>query len=1209
MSRLKKSLLVAGAVLTLALLFIILALPGIIRSRVAETVRQKYGRSLAIGKLTINPFTWTVEARGISLSEHGSRAVFFACSSVRTKISPASVYHRAPVLSTVDIVSPYLHIIRKDATTYNFSDFIPATKARPDEKPARFSLNNIWLKGGSIDFTDRLLPREQQHTVRKLEVRVPFVSTLPYLADTYITPGMSAVANGAPFSLEGKIKPFARHVEVIIDVNLKDLDLPHYASYLPASVPVRLVGGKLTTDVVITHRAVATGQPALTVAGTVQLTGVDLQDRQGAPLFSLEKGSVRIRQARLLAGIHDIDAVEITGPELYLSRDRQGVLNLSRFASPAPKTAAAPRPGLEKLKDARREVVRQRAAKEVVVNVAKIDLNRGAVHFRDDVPPGGFTADLAEMTLDLNGFSTRPDKSAGYTFSCVSGRKERFDLSGTLSVAPVTTATKAAFSGLVLEAFSPYLAGVLTAPLSGRLDGSASVTFTPADGPRLADLSLALRKLAVRFGEKDGVRIPEITLQGGSFNLKERRADVAGISVKGGSVVVSRDADGKLSPLSLLKSTAATTPTPRPAALPADGKAQPPPIRYTVTSVKVTGLDLGFTDYQKKAAPSFGLKKSSLSLANLSGPGSARMPFRFAAGFDSGSLASSGTLGTEPFRFRGTCTLKGIPITAFDAYYPDELHLIIADGLLDTDLAVTLTAAPEGINGTFQGDVTVRRFHSLDDVEGEDLLKWEHLHLGGIRGTLKPFSLNLAQVALSDYFARVTIEKDATLNLQQIYVATSPAATPPAAGQQAPPAPQPSPPPAAPAQPAAPPPLPAKIAIDAVTLQGGTLVFSDHHIRPEFTATMYRLGGKVSGLSSEQMKFADVDLRGNLRNQSPLSITGRINPLRGDLFVDMKVGFADIELSPLTPYSGTYLGYTVEKGKLNLDLSYHIENRQLTSENRVFIDQFTFGDKVESDKATKLPVRLAIALLKDSRGEIHLDLPVTGRTDDPKFSVWKVIGQILMNLLEKAATSPFKLLGALFGGEEGFSSVLFAPGSAELAASEQEKLAKLGKVLADRPALNLEVRGYIDKERDPEGYRQELLLKKMKNEKFLALVREKKNLPGQTADGMSIGPVEESTWLKAVYKKEKFPKPRNFIGMAKELPDAEMKKLIFASTAVGDEELSQLVRERVMAVKNFLVTEGKVPRERVFEKSGALSESPREAGVAASRVEFGLAVK
>ena len=185
----------------------------------------------------------------------------------------------------------------------------------------------------------------------------------------------------------------------------------------------------------------------------------------------------------------------------------------------------------------------------------------------------------------------------------------------------------------------------------------------------------------------------------------------------------------------------------------------------------------------------------------------------------------------------------------------------------------------------------------------------------------------------------------------------------------------------------------------------------------------------------------------------------------------------------------------------------------------------------------------------------------------------------------------------------------FVPGSVELAVSEQQKLTKLGKLLADRPALNLEVSGFVDKERDPEGYREELLRKKMKNEKFLALVKEKKNLPGQTAEELTVTGEESSRLLTAVYKKEKFPKPRNVIGLDKELPEQEMKKLIFANTTVGNEELSQLARERVVAVKNYLVSGGGVARERIFEKSGILSGPPREGGRAESRVEFGLGAK
>ncbi|MCX5822387.1 MAG: DUF748 domain-containing protein [Deltaproteobacteria bacterium] len=186
----------------------------------------------------------------------------------------------------------------------------------------------------------------------------------------------------------------------------------------------------------------------------------------------------------------------------------------------------------------------------------------------------------------------------------------------------------------------------------------------------------------------------------------------------------------------------------------------------------------------------------------------------------------------------------------------------------------------------------------------------------------------------------------------------------------------------------------------------GTIAFTDKHLLNDFETTFYNLGGRISGLSSEAFVLADVDLRGNLENHSPLTITGKINPLREDLFVDLKLSFMDIDLSPMSPYAETYLGYILKRGKLFLDLQYHIENKELHSENRIRVDQFTFGDPVKSDKATSLPVKLGLALLKDHRGEIHLDVPVMGRIDDSKFNIWRIVFQVLKNLLVKAQSPP-----------------------------------------------------------------------------------------------------------------------------------------------------------------------------------------------------------
>ena len=236
-----------------------------------------------------------------------------------------------------------------------------------------------------------------------------------------------------------------------------------------------------------------------------------------------------------------------------------------------------------------------------------------------------------------------------------------------------------------------------------------------------------------------------------------------------------------------------------------------------------------------------------------------------------------------------------------------------------------------------------------------------------------------------------------------------------------------------------------------------------------------------------------------------MTIIGKINPLREDLFVDLKLSFSDIDLSPMSPYSETYLGYILKQGKLFLDLQYHIENKELTSQNRIRIDQFTFGDEVKSEQATSLPVKLGLALLKDRNGEIILDVPVLGRIDDPRFNIWGIVWQVIKNLLVKAVTSPFTLLSSLFGGGSDLSVVGFEPGTHTLLPPEEQKLESLAKGLIDRPELKMSLSAYVDPEKDAEAYRNELLNRKVKREKILALARERQTRgSGERGDGSAL---------------------------------------------------------------------------------------------------------
>jgi len=1188
----RRKVIIGAAVLFLCiLLFASFILPGIIRNVAVERIEGATGRKTSIAKVSINPLTLSARVNGFRLADKDNTATFVSFSSARVSFSPASLVKRAIIVSDLDIVSPYLHLVRTAANTYNFSDLLTPKKGAPPSKPLLFSLNNIVVRGGAINFDDRAARNPTSHTVRQMEVAVPFFSNIPYLADKYVAPRFSALVNGAHLNASGRLKrPLSKAVEASLNIKLDEFDLPYYLAYLPATVPVSIASGRLSTDLELNYRVSAQEKPDVWIAGSIQLASLDLRERSKAQLLSLNRLATRINKAAFMSRTFDIAALEVDGVVATLERDGSGTWNFQRLRGTR-DTAPEATP------------VKDNASKDapkVNMKLATLKYTNGAIHLSDRLPPGGFRGNLEGMTFDLADFSTDPKQSARWNFSCLSNHRESLEAAGTASVDPATVAADLKLSGINLGAYYPYLSGILTAPVTGTVDVTGHLAYDPTAGLILEKVGLTAHNLAARFSPEDGVKYNEVVIGGGSLNLTKRIVTIEQIAFKGGTLRFTRENDGSLSPLRLLKPPYAPTLADRPAVAATNKPANP--FSYQIRKIIGRGLGVTFTDHTKEESPVLTLQRLQFTLANVNGPRFGTIPFTLASQLgNEGRIRTSGTVTSSPLKVKGNLELQRVDISDFDAYLPENLNVEVADGTVDTRLTFNLAKESGQLTGSFGGSVGVRSFYCLDTQENEDLLKWESLQLDEIKGTITPFTLAIREVALNNVYSRLVINKNGTLNLQNL-VQKEPAPILQKSVENA--APQ-----AAATVPAVPHPAgERKISVGTVTIQEGTLEFSDHHLLGGFDTTFYHLGGKVSGLSSEENRFAEVDLRGNLENKSPLQITGTINPLRNDLFVDLIVRFTDIDLTPTTPYSGTYLGYTVDKGKLSLDLKYKIEKKSLTSENKVFIDQFTFGDKVESDRATNLPVRLAVALLKDRSGEIHLDLPVTGRTDDPKFSVWSVVLQMLKNLLVKAATSPLALLSA-FGGTDDFGSITFSYGSAGLNPAEQEKLQRLAKALIDRPSINLEISGFVEREKDTEGYRAEHLTRKIKAEKFLAMVKAKQNTPDQTADTIDILPEEYSRYLKEVYRKEKFPKPRNALGFVKDIPDEEMRKLIITNTTVGDEQLMALARDRAMAVQNLLIGKGKLPPERLFLKGGDIYKAPAKEGERGSRVEFGANVK
>ncbi|MBK5273518.1 MAG: DUF748 domain-containing protein [Desulfuromonadales bacterium] len=1203
MAKRKKIALICLASALALVLFVAAMLPIIVRNKAIAAIADETGRKVRIEKVAINPFTLTVTVSGFAIQAKDG-GPFVSIANLRASIGLASIFKWALIIPEITVESPAVSIARLAANSYNFNDIIERQNAKPKKPKSefQFSVNNIILKNGSADFDDRAVEGGRKHTIRNLEIAIPFISNIPYLVEKYTDPRISALVNGAPFGFSGKTKPLSKSMETSVHIDLKGLALPEYAAYSPVKPPVNLAAGRLTINCDVSYRISSDRKPELGVKGGFRLDDIAVNLRGGQPLFKLPSLQVKATELEVFAQRFLFDAITVEGLELFVSRSAKGEWMYSQLLPQAAKKEKTPEPEPAKKSDDGKK-------QQTLVQVASFNLTDAIVHFNDAQPAGGFKGTVTDIDATVTNFTTETGKTADFDLSMLLDQQASFNADGSFSLTPMTATVSTELDGLKLERGWPYLSPLLTSPVKGTVDVSSVATYNNEDGLAVTDGKFLASRLSARYGDKEGFDVARFEVNGSGYSQKNNSIAIDEVKLSKGTLSLSREEDGSISILSLLKKNkpAPETSAAKPAAIKtasAKGQQAAKDFSFRFKKILIDKFTTSFTDKTMEDNPRFTLRNTSLSLSNLNGPRFTPAALRFASTFNKDTpLKASGDITPAPFRYKGSVNIGHMPLRDFEAYFPENINVFILGGTADTSMNVDIALKEGKPTGTFKGSAGVRSFHAIDSFEEEDLLKWESLQLDEIQGNLEPFSLALREIALNGVYSRIIIRKDGTLNLQNLVQKDE---------ETKPDIPQ-IPVPAA-AKPAVQPPAPApqqsaaarkQIRIDAVTIQDGTLAFTDNHLPQRFSTTFYNLGGKVSGLSSEDAKFADVDLRGNLENHSPLQITGQINPLRDDLFVDLKVAFQDIELSPVTPYSGTFLGYTVEKGKLSLELKYKIDKKQLVSENRIFIDQFTFGDKVDSDKATKLPVKLGLALLKDRKGEIHLDVPVTGRTDDPEFSIWKLVFQVLQNLLVKAVTSPFSLISSMFGGGEDFSSIQFGYGTSVLQPGEVQKLATLSTALNERPALKMELKGYVDREKDTEAYRLELLNRKIRNEKFLALSKAGTLKEGEKVDSIKVLPEEQTTYLAVVYKKEKFPKPRNVVGLVKTLPPDEMKKLIITNTVIGEPELQTLTRDRVAAIIDYLVTQGKVPAERIFQKNDDIFKAPEKGDAAKSRVELG----
>ncbi len=1160
-----------------------LVFPSVGRWLLVDSLSKGLKRNVSVEKVTFNPYTLSLRVRGLSVEEKGSSDTFIALEELHLDLQWGSLFRRALVVKEMTLRRPRLSLIRREGGLFNFSDLL-AREEKPSGQgteftPPRLLVRGIRILDGRVDLWDR--PLDQRHEVTGIALEIPFLSSLKGDEEPPVAASLSSSLNGSPLSVKAMIRPFCRSMDMSLDLELCDLSLPRYLPYLPISTKLRLPSGSMDVKAKLSHSAGSDGKPLVAAAGDISLRSLEAADASGRPLLRLPNAEISVAEALPFEPRIHVSRISVHSPEVHVERGPAGELNLNAFlpvgggeGGDGPK---GPKPG------------------GIALELERLHVNQGRAMVSDLSLKRPFEVILRDLELTLEGFTTRGNTASTFAVSGTTDLDEGFRASGQLYLNPLSSEGVVEIKGLVLGRYAPYYAEGLPFQIEGGRAGlEASYALSTATTP--ADLKAMVRSGSVldlrlrRQGEeKEFLKVGEISFKDAELHPSGRRLVVSEVATRGGSLVASRSKEGRLSIEELLEAR----PPSREAVQTGSRQTQSPPWSVTVSRFLLEDYALDLLDRMPADPVNIRVGQIRLSAREIST--SPRTKTKVSLSLllnEKASVTAQGEVSMDPLAADIRLDVKGVDLSQFGPYVPEEVRVRLKSGEISTRGRLTISGpAGQKPSMKYRGDLASSNFVSEEKSGGEEFLRWHSLRVKEVDLATSPPSLDIGEILIEDFYSRIVIREDGTLNVQEVVAkGREPGETKAiqdggkpgghALGTGKGPAP---------------PMTSTPMRIGKVLLKGGQIYFMDQTIRPHVEANMLEIEGTVSELSSDETKLSDLELAGKLEHQSPLEITGKINPLRRELFVDVKIRFKDIDLIRMNPYSQRYVGYKIKKGKLFLDLDYLIVDKKLDSKNRVVLDQLTLGDRVESPDALKLPIKLALAVLKNREGQIIVELPVTGNIDDPQFDLGAVVASALKGLLTKIVTAPFAFLGDLFKGEGERIYVEFDKGSWKAGKEAEEKLKTLAKALYERPEVEVEIEGSADPEGDATELKRAAVMEMLKRQKLAEMEKKKQPLPH--IEDLQIEPGERERLLRMAYNaelvregKKEPPGILSRVGSMLPLvgkgevypPAAEMEAYLMGRVQVTNEDLRALALRRATAVKDLILVSGTVGPERIF---------------------------
>ena len=869
--------------------------------------------------------------------------------------------------------------------------------------------------------------------------------------------------------------------------------------------------------------------------------------------------------------------VQMDQPKTELLFDKSGQLNLAQlFKLPASEPSPA---------DAN--------AKPFPLRIDSIKLAGGYVHFQDLRPSEPIEFLYNKLDFELKNLSTLPEDNADMTLVAAGPEGGQIDWKGNFSLVPITSEGTLKVTDGKMKAWWPYVRDALPLVLEdGVLNFSTDYKFSLAKETELNLTNTAASIAPFALKAPDGrplVRLERLEVSETTVDLAKQQVVVGKIRSNKLETWAAREADGQLDWQKLFASQPnKPAKAPEPATAPATADSPKPaptapskPWQVLLKDVQLRNYQVHLADRQAKPAVALELGPLNVDVQNFDSLNQSPFNLKVDSGLGKqGKIQATGVVNLNPVSAKLKVTTKDIDLRVAQSYISPFIRLELRSGMLGSDLDVNLKST-EPLALQITGRAQVDQLHTLDTLKTRDFLKWQRLVVEGLNYQHGD-SLSIDKVNLLQPYARFMINDDRTTNVDDLLI-------PQPADSGAKSAPKP----------AASKDKPLGIRIGQIAINDGSANFADFSLTPNFATAIQQLNGQIGTIDSRQAKPASVDIKGKVDRYAPVTIKGSVNPFDPMAALDIATSFKRVELTTLTPYSGKFAGFRIRKGRLNLDLHYVITKGQLKAENKVVVEQLQLGEKVDSADAVDLPIRLAIALLKDTDGKISIELPVTGDLNNPQFSVMPIVWQTLRNLVVRAATAPFKFIGGLVtgGGAEDLSNVSFAAGSSELNKDAESALNTLAKALKERPALRLEIEGTAAASSDGPFLAAQRLEREYQYNYYKILQRRGDKVPAQ-ASLLEVPESEKAPLLEGIYRiRVKQQPPAEWKDLSRDDRTAKLRDGVIKFWSNSDVLLRQLGQDRASTIKDYLVDKGQLEDDRVYFIDAHLGQAEKDGRV------------